>query len=249
MHTDENITITFKRDGRYDEAALEKLNWFLRDWRREQQTRIDPRLIDVVWERTRNGGGKGPIKVVCGYRSPATNAMLCWRSRGVFHFSQHMLGRAMDFFIPGVPLEASRNRIAAAARRRGLLSDLRLAFRPYGAGSVRKWPRMTREQLVRGFPDGRTVHIPTDGNPLPGYALALADIRKRGSEPSEKSSKRRAMPASRSPTPASLRTAAIRSPGCSVSGATTTRTTTPPRRRRRPRQRRRCRCARGRRPP
>ena len=44
IHTDEDITITFKRDGKYDEAALEKLNWFLRDWRREQQTRMDPHL-------------------------------------------------------------------------------------------------------------------------------------------------------------------------------------------------------------
>jgi hypothetical protein len=46
---------------------------------------------------------------------------------------------------------------------------------------------MTREQLVRVFPDGRTVHIPSDGRPLPGYALALADIRKHGSNPSEMS--------------------------------------------------------------
>src|SRR5580704_16286981 len=34
VHTDEDLTITFKRDGRYDDAALEKLNWFLRDWRK-----------------------------------------------------------------------------------------------------------------------------------------------------------------------------------------------------------------------
>jgi hypothetical protein len=41
---------------------------------------------------------------------------------------------------------------------------------------------------VRVFPNGRTVHIPSDGQPLPGYALALADIQKRGSSaPSEMS--------------------------------------------------------------
>src|SRR5262249_55896088 len=37
--------------------------------------------------------------------------------------------------------------------------------------------------LVHVFPDGRTVHIPSDGHPLPGYALALADIQKRNSSP------------------------------------------------------------------
>jgi hypothetical protein len=52
-------------------------------------------------------------------------------------------------------------------------------------GSVRMWPRMTREQLVRVFPDGKTVQIPSDGKPLQGYALALAEIRQRGNNPSE----------------------------------------------------------------
>src|SRR5262249_21710976 len=37
LHTGEDISITYKRNGRYDEAALEKLNWFLRDWRRGEQ--------------------------------------------------------------------------------------------------------------------------------------------------------------------------------------------------------------------
>ena len=48
-------------------------------------------------------------------------------------------------------------------------------------GSVRHWPRMTHDQLARVFPNGRTVHVPSDGHPLSGYALALADIEKRGS--------------------------------------------------------------------
>jgi hypothetical protein len=39
---------------------------------------------------------------------------------------------------------------------------------------------MTHDQLARVFPDGRTVHVPSDGNPLKNYQLALADIEKRG---------------------------------------------------------------------
>ena len=76
MHTGEDITITFKRDGRYDEDALEKLNWFLRDWRKQQETKMDPHLIDLVWEVQREAGSKEPIWVVCGYRSPETNSMV-----------------------------------------------------------------------------------------------------------------------------------------------------------------------------
>jgi hypothetical protein len=48
-------------------------------------------------------------------------------------------------------------------------------------GSVRHWPRMTREQLVRVFPNGRTLHVPSDGKPLPGYEIALAEYKARGS--------------------------------------------------------------------
>jgi uncharacterized protein YcbK (DUF882 family) len=32
VHTGEDLTVTFKRNGRYDDAALAKLNWFMRDW-------------------------------------------------------------------------------------------------------------------------------------------------------------------------------------------------------------------------
>jgi hypothetical protein len=39
---------------------------------------------------------------------------------------------------------------------------------------------MTHDQLARVFPDGRTVHVPSDGGPLKGYELARADIEKRG---------------------------------------------------------------------
>ena len=188
IHTDEDITITFKRDGRYDDAALEKLNWFLRDWRRSEQTRMDPHLIDLVWEVQRETGAKEPIRVVCGYRSPQTNAMLRRRSDGVAKFSQHMLGHAMDFYIPGVPLEQLR--VIGLRLQRGGVGFYPTSGSPFvhmDTGNIRHWPRMTREQLVRVFPDGRTVHIPTDGRPLPGYALALADIEKRGDNPSEMS--------------------------------------------------------------
>jgi len=185
IHTDENITITFKRNGRYDEDALKKLNWFLRDWRRVEETNMDPHLFDLIWEVSREVDSQKPVEVVCGYRSPQTNAMLRRRSGGVARFSQHMLGRAMDFFIPGAALEDLR--VAGLRLQRGGVGFYPTSGSPFvhlDTGSVRHWPRMTREQLVRVFPDGRTVHVPSDGRPLQNYALALADIEKRGNNPS-----------------------------------------------------------------
>jgi uncharacterized protein YcbK (DUF882 family) len=186
LHTGEDITITYKRDGRYDEAALEKLNWFLRDWRRGEQTRMDPHLIDLVWEVQREADAKEPVQVVCGYRAPQTNAMLRRRSGGVAQFSQHMLGHALDFYIAGVSLEHLRE--IGLRLQRGGVGFYPTSGSPFvhmDTGGVRMWPRMTHEELARVFPDGRTVHIPSDGKPLPGYAIALAEIRKHGGMPSE----------------------------------------------------------------
>jgi len=186
LHTGEDITITYKRNGRYDEAALEKLNWFLRDWRRGEQTRMDPHLVDLVWEVQREADAKEPIQVVCGYRAPQTNAMLRRRSGGVARFSQHMLGHALDFYIAGVSLEHVRE--IGLRLQRGGVGFYPTSGSPFvhmDTGGVRMWPRMSHEELVRVFPDGRTVHIPSDGKPLPGYAVALAEIRKQGGMPSE----------------------------------------------------------------
>jgi uncharacterized protein YcbK (DUF882 family) len=181
-HSDENLTVTFKRNGRYDDDALKQLNHFLRDWRSQGETTMDRHLFDILWEVYRDVDAKQPIQIISSYRSPATNAMLRRRSSGVARFSQHMLGHAMDFHIPGVPLEQIR--FAGLRLQRGGVGFYPTSGSPFvhlDTGSIRHWPRMTHDQLARVFPDGRTVHVPSDGNPLKNYQLALADIEKRGS--------------------------------------------------------------------
>jgi uncharacterized protein YcbK (DUF882 family) len=180
-HSDEDLTVTFKRDGRYDEEALKKINHFLRDWRSQDSTTMDRHLFDILWEVYRDVDGKKPIQIISAYRSPATNSMLRRRSSGVARFSQHMLGHAMDFYIPDVPLEQIR---AAGLRlQRGGVGFYPTSGSPFvhlDTGSVRHWPRMTHDQLARVFPDGRTVHLPANGGPLKGYELARADVERRG---------------------------------------------------------------------
>jgi uncharacterized protein YcbK (DUF882 family) len=180
-HSNEDLTITFKRNGRYDEAALKQLNHYLRDWRTQDQTVMDPHLFDILWEVYRDVDGRKPIQIVSAYRSPGTNAMLrSRRSSGVARYSQHMLGHAMDFFIPDVPLEQIR--YAGLRLQRGGVGFYPTSGSPFvhlDTGSIRHWPRMTHDQLARVFPDGRTVHVPSDGVPLKGYELARAEIEKR----------------------------------------------------------------------
>lgn len=178
-HTGESIDATYLVDGHYDPEVLKKLNWFLRDWRRNEQTNMDPRLFDAVWEAYRGAGATQRITVLCGYRSPETNAMLRRRSRAVAEHSQHILGKAMDTTMHGMSMEHVRE---SAARLQmggvGYYGDTN--FVHIDVGGVRMWPRMTYAQLMRLFPDGKTVHIASDGRTLPGYDEARAELAANG---------------------------------------------------------------------
>jgi len=189
-HTKESIKVVYKRGGRYDPAGLRELNRFLRDWRRNESTKMDPELFDLLWEVQQEFGGK-KIYVVSAYRSPATNAMLRSRSRGVAKNSQHMAGKAMDFYIPGANL--SKLRAAGIKRQVGGVGYYPRSGSPFvhfDTGSVRAWPRMSYSQLARIFPDGKTLHIASNGKTLKNYAAAksaeksgkLASLRSSGGD-------------------------------------------------------------------
>ena len=180
-HTKETARIVFKRNGQYVQSGLSELNVFLRDWRRNEPTKMDPRLFDLVWEVYQEVGASQPINVVSAYRSPATNAMLADKSSGVADNSQHMRGTAMDFFIPGITL--SKLRATAMRKQVGGVGYYPTSGSPFvhlDVGSVRAWPRMTRAQLQDIFPDGKTMHLPTDGKPLSqqGYQVAMAEWKQ-----------------------------------------------------------------------
>ena len=180
-HTRETARITFKRNGQYVQSGLNQLNQFLRDWRRNEPAKMDPRLFDLVWEVYQEVGATQPINIVSAYRSPATNKMLRERSSGVAENSQHIQGKAMDFFIPGIPL----NKLRAVAMKKqvggvGYYPTSGSPFVHLDTGNVRAWPRMTTAQLKEIFPDGKTMHLPTNGKPLSqqGYQLAQAEWQK-----------------------------------------------------------------------
>lgn len=180
-HTKETARIVFKRNGQYVQSGLNELNRFLRDWRRNEPAKMDPRLFDLIWEVYQEVGGNQPVNIVSAYRSPATNEMLRSSSSGVAENSQHTKGNAMDFFIPGVPL--ARLRVAAMRKQVGGVGYYPTSGSPFvhlDTGSVRAWPRMTRAQLKEIFPDGRTMHVPTDGTPLSqeGYQVAMAEWKR-----------------------------------------------------------------------
>ncbi len=181
MHTGEDLTITYKVDGRYDEEALKKIDYELRDWRRDETIHMDPRLIDLVWEVHRDVGSTEPISVVCGYRSPETNAMLRQRSSGVAKFSQHTLGKAMDFYIPGVPLEQLR--AVGLYLQRGGVGFYPTSGSPFvhlDTGSVRHWPSIAADQMPRLMVEGENLHNAAESTEVAGNHRAPAVLAKLG---------------------------------------------------------------------
>ena len=61
VHTNESATVTFKRNGYYDAEGLKQLNWLLRDWRRDEPTKMSPRLFDIVWEVHQEAGSQRAV--------------------------------------------------------------------------------------------------------------------------------------------------------------------------------------------
>nr|WP_250808166.1 DUF882 domain-containing protein [Neorhizobium tomejilense] len=179
-NTGEDLRVVYKNDGLYDKAALRKLEWFFRDWRLSKTTTMDPRLFDLLERVYAETGSDATIVVHSGYRSAQTNAMLRSRSPGVARESQHIEGKAIDFHIPGVPTKKLRE-IALKVQGGGVgyYPTSRSPFVHIDVADVRSWPRPSREYLASLFPDGKTMHIPSDGRPLPRYEEAKAEITGR----------------------------------------------------------------------
>jgi len=186
LHTHEKAEIAYKKDGRYLPDGLKKLDYILRDWRRNETVKIDPRLFDLLWTVYQQAGSHDYINVVCGYRAPETNSMLRRRSRGVARESQHTRGKAIDFFIPGVPLKKLREiGLKIEVGGVGYYPTSGSPFVHMDVGNPRYWPRMSRQQLLALFPHGKTLYVPADGKPLARYDEALAAYKARNGQPSD----------------------------------------------------------------
>jgi uncharacterized protein YcbK (DUF882 family) len=159
VHTKESITVTYMVNGRYVPSAMKKINYLLRDWRRKETVTIDPKTIDLMWELHADLGSHAPIHIVCGYRSPKTNAFLKRIGRNVAKKSQHMVGKAIDLYFPDVATKNIRN--SALVRKIGGVGYYRTSGGPTGfvhidSGNVRHWgPAIGQTEMAQIFRDGR----------------------------------------------------------------------------------------------
>ena len=175
IHNKETIEITYKKNGRYIPSAMKKLNHFLRDWRQDEPTKMDPKLIDLIWELRQELGSTEPTHLISGYRSPKTNAMLRRIGRKVARRSMHMRGQASDVYFPDVKLEDLRN--SALVRQVGGVGYYprsgERGFVHVDTGKVRHWPRMSKTKLAAIFRNhkNKPKHEPRKNEKAPIYMV------------------------------------------------------------------------------
>ncbi|MDC3953804.1 YcbK family protein [Polyangium jinanense] len=133
-HTQETLALT------EDEPTIERFSTFLADHGYEQETRIDPRLLDLLRTIAKKHEGTR-IEIVSGYRSPKRNEVMRKKGRHVASHSQHTLGMAIDFRVDGLSVPELAAEILQAKWQGGLgtYAGRRDRFVHVDTGPKRRW--------------------------------------------------------------------------------------------------------------
>jgi uncharacterized protein YcbK (DUF882 family) len=139
IHTGESLDVVYHRGDSYLPEALDLLNHHLRDHFTGEEAAVDIRLFDLLADLSEAVGHPGGLmEVICGYRSPGTNALLRQHSSGVAEHSLHMQAMAVDIRMPGVKTSVLRN-AARALQRGGVGYYPGSDFIHVDVGRVRSW--------------------------------------------------------------------------------------------------------------
>ncbi len=138
VNTQEKLEAVFWVAGDYVPKALDELNQFMRDWRRNQIVDIDPDLYKLLHDLYNEVDAEKPIQLISGHRSEKTNNSLRAQGRNTAKKSQHVLGKAADIMIPGVPVKELREE-ALELERGGVGYYPNDNFVHVDTGRVRQW--------------------------------------------------------------------------------------------------------------
>ena len=139
-HTKEFLDVIYRRGDRYDRGALNQIDVLMRDHRENISVEMDVGLVDLMHSLYISSGAKTPFRVVSGYRTPKTNAMLRNKSvaKGVAKNSFHLYGQAADLFIPEFPA-ADLGKFAQKLQVGGVGTYSRKGFVHVDTGPIRRW--------------------------------------------------------------------------------------------------------------
>lgn len=103
-HTGETLNTVYWAEGDYLDEGLREVNTILRDHRTDEVYNMERSLLDLLYVLQSQVDSQDVFHIISGYRSPATNAMLNGKSKGVAKRSYHMRGMAIDIRLPGCDL-------------------------------------------------------------------------------------------------------------------------------------------------
>jgi uncharacterized protein YcbK (DUF882 family) len=137
-HTEETLSVAFADAQGLIAGGLERLQYFLRDFRVQAEHPMDPALYGQLWDLARAARCEPRFQVISGYRSPTTNEQLREAGHAVAEHSLHMEGRAIDVRLDGCQL-AKLKALALLAARGGVGYYPREDFVHLDTGRVRTW--------------------------------------------------------------------------------------------------------------
>jgi uncharacterized protein YcbK (DUF882 family) len=138
LHTGEQLDTEFFRGESYVDESLAAIAVLLRDFRNDQQHRIDPPLMDYLYDVAQHLGVDPVFSVISGYRSPQTNEQLRQRGSGVARHSLHLEGRAIDVRLARVDCAGLAER-ASSLTRGGVGYYRKSDFVHLDTGAFRIW--------------------------------------------------------------------------------------------------------------
>lgn len=138
-HTNETVSVVYKRGDDFDSDALEKLDHVALDHRSGKSHEMDPRLFDQLYELAQACGVSPDFEIISGYRAPESNAAMAAREgSGVAKKSLHMQGRAIDVRLRKCATSRLRD-LALEAKKGGVGYYERSDFVHVDTGSFRTW--------------------------------------------------------------------------------------------------------------
>ena len=138
--TGERIDTIYWIDGGYIPEALHEIDVLMRDWRRNEVKPIDLRTIDILAASHSMLDTAEPFRLMSGYRSAKTNAMLRRQSRSVSKNSLHITGQAADVRL-GTRSVRQLAKAAQTCKSGGVGKYSRSKFVHLDCGPVRLWGR------------------------------------------------------------------------------------------------------------
>ncbi len=138
-HTNETVSVVYRRGEDYLPNAVESLRHLMRDHRSGEAHDIDLKLYDQLHDLARAARCEPRFEIISGYRSPASNASMASRpGSGVAKKSLHMEGRAIDVRLHQCPCDDLRD-LALAAAKGGVGYYRRSDFVHLDTGRFRAW--------------------------------------------------------------------------------------------------------------